>query len=259
MADGNNADAEALFTRTWNTSSNRFGSVFSFREVARIGLKSAKEEVHATSVGFVTDMFTNPKYDDLFLDKEAALDAVGGLDEQSRLITEQKVKTFQAAVDAASLVFAHSILDGAAMEYCRVAASVSPESWDDFIGKRKVEIQEIKASSYDDVRAMTLGDYLNGLERESVLKKIDLLFAICKPPEGFAPINEYSFDRNRVLAIDKIRHEIVHGEPVEEPLPAGDDDIWFLMSTANFLMSLLNHKFDLKIDPYQVVGATRSE
>ena len=60
------------------------------------------------------------------------LDAEGNLADRQNLVdlgffqnvakamTEQSVMTFQSALDAASLIFAHSVLDNAALEWCRV-------------------------------------------------------------------------------------------------------------------------------------------
>ncbi len=84
------------------------------------------------------------------------------------------------------------------------------------------------------------------------------MFAVCQPPAGFAPINDYEFDRDRLLTIDKNRHDAVHGQVLANPLPQGDNDIWFLMQTTNYLMAMVNARFDLKIDPMSFITGLRS-
>ena len=77
---------------------------------------------------------------------------------------------------------------------------------------------------------------------------VDLLFAICRPDDGFEPIRDFKFNRDRLEQLDEMRHSVVHDKIEANPLPNGDDDIWFMMSNANYLMALINMRFDLKLD-----------
>jgi hypothetical protein len=58
----------------------------------------------------------------------------------------------------------------------------------------------------------------------------------------------YRYDRERIAALDKLRHDYVHGEPASVKLPAGDEDIVYLRQTDMFTP---------KIDPVHNLGANR--
>ena len=100
-------------------------------------------------------------------------------------------QSFSAAVDAASLVFAHSILDDAAFQYCRVTAIVSPSSWEPFVLKQKVNLEETRNNEYESLLKQKIEGYLGNLERESLMTKSQKLFEICKPKPDFKPIRGF--------------------------------------------------------------------
>lgn len=71
---------------------------------------------------------------------------------------------------------------------------------------------------------LVLNEYLKELERRSLLTKIDLLVARCKPPADWSPIDGYQFDRSRLQRLDELRHKIVHGSGLVEVNPTTEDD-----------------------------------
>jgi len=243
-------EAEKLFTLTYSTSNKRFSLIYSFRLIGQIGLPYAKPHIYKKWSIFSNEIFNDPKYDKLFLDKKGALQDLGGLDSLASKMEKEEIKNFVSSLDAASLVFAHSILDGAALGYCRVISFAMPITWEPFIEKKKLSIEEIRNLTHEEILKICVKKYIDGLANESLLKKIKRLFQVCRPEPGFSSINNYSFDMERLEALDKMRHEIVHGfEPLVN-LPKGDDDIWFLQQTSNFLMTLVNMRFNIKINPY---------
>ena len=87
------------------------------------------------------------------------------------------------------------------------------------------------------------------MERRSLLEKIDKLFQICQPPSQYSPIKNHSYDREKIEILDGLRHEIVHGNGLESILPSCDEDIKYMVDTANFLMALVHEKYKVKINP----------
>lgn len=241
-------DAEELFSRTWGRSVSQFTMIFNFRRLAAYGLPHISDSVLESSMKLANALYDDPEYDHFFRDKEAALKALGGADKIAKEMTDNQVKQFQYSVDTASLVFAHSILDSAAMEYCQVTAWASPSSWEQFVKQKQIKLEEVRDSAYEDILQVKIQEYLLALDRESITLKVDRLFAVCKPPDDFAPIDDYRFDNVRLRKFDKDRHEIVHGGPPANPLPNGDNDIWFLMQTSNYFMAMVNNRFGLKMD-----------
>lgn len=244
-------EAIEFFTRTVHTSWNRFSDVLTFRHMARLGMPVASRIIHDQFVKFTHELHTNPKYDKLFINKKAAIEAwesIGGLAGLAKSMADNQSKNFEKSVDAASLIFAHSVLDGVALDYCKATAMVSPVSWEQFLDKKQVAMQEIRGKTYESLLKTKVEEHLQALDRESLLAKVERLFALCKPPEGYDPIRDYKYDRDRLLALDRNRHTVIHKLNLENPLPGGDEDISFFMSTANYLMAMIAERFDLRID-----------
>jgi hypothetical protein len=96
-------------------------------------------------------------------------------------MTDKSVTAFESALDAASLIFSHSLLDTAALDWCRVCALACPDDFMRYIGNRKYTLAELQAASFAELREKAIGRRLETLERESLLKKLDILFALCHP------------------------------------------------------------------------------
>ena len=169
-------------------------------------------------------------------------------------MAQDQLKNYKASVDAASLIFAHSIIDNAALNYCRCCALANHNDWDKFVEKKKISLEELKKLSIDEIFSKKVYEYIDSLDRESLLLKADRLFQICQPPSGFTPLHNYAYDRERLVQLDEMRHEIAHKSSSVPMLPAGDEDILFLQQTANFFMALVNSKYKLKIDPNHMVN-----
>lgn len=237
---------EKLFTQTFFASNARFSSVFSFREVAKIGLEKGLGEITMRERQGAISFFTNPENDHLFTDKSKALEAFGGIDGFVNRNLQTKVQGFQAAVDAASLVFAHSVLDDAALGYCRVMGLHAPEEFLFKIRDKQVKLGEAIAQGASELIAEKVNGFLNDLERESLVKKIDLLFAICQPQPGQSSLKNFVFDMSRLRQLDSLRHDFVHKQG-NVLLPKGEEDIEYLRDTGNHLMGLLNERFGLRM------------
>jgi len=242
--------ANGLFSMSFINTSNRFSHVQSFRRLAEMNLNEIAPSVHNEWSQFYTDLCTNEKYRDLFEDRDALLKEADRQKDFGFYIDAMTGKDLNVSIDAASLVFMHSVIDSAVYEFCHALAYVSPLSWERYVSKKKVAIDEIKEDSYQSILNAKILQYVNSLERESLLTKIDHIFQVCKPIEGFTPIENYKFDRDRVEGLDRLRHDVVHGAGQVVRLPKGDEDIWYLFQTSNYLMLLINKSFELKITPY---------
>lgn len=246
-------DVHVHYTRAHSASLNGFMNIFAFRRVAELGLTTASGDILDEARQMTISIFTDPEYDDVFKDKEGFIESAGGVETLATDRASQQQEVFRRAIDAASLVFAHSILDNVAYEFCRIAVQLEPSYYEDRLGERKIKLKDLKDSSYDDTLHAKIEGALKELEKESLLKKTDVLLSICQPDDEFAPITDYKFDRDRLEELDQTRHRVVHDQVVENSLPNGNDDIWFLMSSSNYLMTLLNMRFDLKIGEMEFI------
>ena len=237
-----------IFTRTFHNITNRFSVVNSLRHVAELGLPEVIPGIYQEWLQFAHQLFNDPQYDHLFLDKEGAIREGGGIQSMGRMMAENQLLAFRSSVEAASLVFAHSILDSAAMDYLRVTALQGPNDWSEDVNGKQVPLSAIQRKTYDDLLKEKVSQHLETFDRQSLLVKVDKLFQVCRPEQGFAPMDDYAFDRTRLEQLDSLRHEIVHGSGPVNEIRVTDNDIWFLHKTAFFLMSLVNMRYDTRID-----------
>lgn len=247
------SEAEKLFTETFATCNSRFAVIGSFREISRLGLPTATLHIYDQYLQFADELFNDPQHEKLFIDKQKALESLGGVEALGTKIAQDQLNNHKASVDAASLVFAHSIIDYAALNYCRCCALANQNDWEKFVKNKKLSVEEVRKLSVEEILFKKVHEYIDSLDRDSLLVKADRLFQVCQPPAGFSPLHNFAYDRARLVQLDDMRHEIVHKSSSVPMLPAGDEDIWFLQQTANFLMALVNSKYELKIDPTYMV------
>ena len=101
----------------------------------------------------------------------------------------------------------------------------------------------MKPKTYDQLLQAKLGERMERLERESLLTKVDRLFARCNPLPGWSPMVGYAFDRERIKRFDDQRHEIVHGKAIGKPLAlfqVSDENLFYVQQTGMYLMGLVN-------------------
>ena len=246
-------EASNLLTEIFLRFNSRTAAVLSFRIVASYGVRYAVRKVEANSSDFAKKLCSDPEFEGLFTNRSSFFENIGGVDGLAGLMTARTVEDFEKAVDAASLVFTHSILDDASLGYCRVAAIVSPQDWEKFVIKKQISLEDVKsvkASSFEEILKNKVFEYIDkDLENQSLLFKVDRLYEICQPPTDFSGIKDYKFDRDHLKKLDDLRHDIVHGEGPVKKLPNGERDIEYLQKTTIHLLTLVNFKYDVKINP----------
>lgn len=246
-------EASDLLTEIFLRFNSRMSAVSSFRIVASYGTPYAVGKVEADSINFANKLASDPEFEKMFTDRSRFIEYIGGLDGLASLMTARTIKDFRKAVDAASLVFTHSILDDASLGYCRVSAIVSPQDWERFVIKKQISLEDMKsmkATGFGEVLKKKVFEYIDKeLENQSLIFKIDRLYEICQPSPGFSGIRDYKFERDRIKQLDDLRHDIVHGDGPVKELPNGEGDIEYLGKTTVHLLTLVNFKYDVKLNP----------
>jgi hypothetical protein len=242
--------ATQLYSEIYSALSGRWQETLSFRKVAELGLPSAAREAELANTGAAEEFLNDSENDLLFLSKQGFIDYVGGAAGVGKTMTAAQLGAFCSAVDAASLVFVHSAVDAAVSDLCRLAALIAPNDWMPWLNNATLSLAEAKARPIDELISAKLASLVERLDREALLFRVDRLFAICQPPVGFAPLNDYTYDRARVEQLDKLRQSIVHRpESARAPIPDCEDSLRFLFRTGLFLWSMLNAKYGVRMDP----------
>ena len=143
----------------------------------------------------------------------------------------------------------HSILDAAVFDFCRVCTVVALHDWKSFVKNRKVAVAEVEGRTFDEILKVKVDDYLGALERESLPKKVDHIYDVCRPEAGYSRIRNYRYDRSELVRIDNLRHDCVHGRLPRQPVPAIEAVLRYMLDTGNNLLGLINDRYDVRVDP----------
>jgi hypothetical protein len=247
-------DGELLFNQIFTRWINREGFIRSFRRTSLTAMKEATRTIEKENARFVDELMTDPDLEKLFFDKAAFFETMPP-DKIVEFMTQMTVSQAQIAVDAASIVFAHSFVDGAVLDYCRVTALVAPRDWESVIDQRQVPLSDVRAANYEQILKRKLDEFFAQLERESLLRKMDHLFARCKPPEKWSAMHGYVFDRERLEKLDRYRQEVIHGNGPVQALADAGAEVDYLMRVTLFSQGLVNLRYGLRLDPfYSVTG-----
>lgn len=246
--------AEEIFTDTHSRYMKNWAVISSLRQFRDAALEGAAQRLAEQHAALVNLFRTEPEYRRIFtnLDQPVPENLLQILQTQ---MTEGVIINAHAAIDASSLVMAQSILDDCAWSYLKVCALVAPEDWCGQIDARKIDLRLVRERSYEDLRDGLIQARVDQIERESVLVKIDLLFALCSPPADYAPLNNYAYDRARLERVDGERHAVIHENGFVTALPTIEEDLDYISKTAWFVMGLVNQKHGLQIDPRRFMGA----
>ena len=244
-----NMDAEEKISKLFWSCITRFNEIFAFRQFCKVSFEHAEDinkDMELSSIGL---LFYSKIYDRYFNDKEAVLERLGTPESVAQKLYEHKYEKVKESINAASLVFAHAIIDDLIYELCLITSKILSDKWASKLTKKKIEFEEIQRSSPDDIRDRLIREYINGLERKSLLEKYDTFLSVCNPPKNHQLTTGVKLDRSRLEKLDSLRHDAAHGNRVQSFLPSGDDDIVFIRDMFNLLMSNVCENCNVKINP----------
>jgi hypothetical protein len=246
--------AEKLFSETYGRYLRTWSAITTFRQMVKLSIAAAAEARAEEASALYDEMMSSPQYEKLFTDKEgfrAALPKHKFIE----LNVRQSMDTSVNSLNAATILFAHSMIDGAAFDYCRVTALHAPQDWELDILNKQVPLSVVRGTSFEEIRGAKLVEILEDLEMKSLREKIDRLHARCQPTKGWSPMTGYTFDLQRIMRLDKLRQDIVHGEALGQTIANVDDEFDYMHRTCMYFMGLVNLKYDLKIDPYVALAS----
>jgi hypothetical protein len=249
-------EAEKLFNETFDRWLYATSVVSNFRSTFYAVASTASERMEERISGMFQSMFEDPWWEGIVVDIKTGKPSSPMPAEEYRKFgkigAQEIVNSSYASLDAAVLVFYHSLLDASVFDYCRATALHAPQDWEQDLKNTQVQLLEIKSKPYDQLLQAKIEERLERLERESLLTKFDRLFARCNPPRGWSPMVGYLFDRERIKRFDDQRHEIVHGKAFGRPLALfqiTDENLFYVQQTGMYFMGLVNFRYRLRLDP----------
>jgi hypothetical protein len=243
-----------VFSETFSRFTKNWTFITSLRQFGDVTFPFAEEVLGQIHTDYIERISVDPEYKKLIVKFDGS---ESNWDEDMKNLmrtgmTELVVTNARAGIDAASLVFAQSILEDCAWSFLKTCALASPADWTPIISEKKISYTELSGSTPEAIREELIHDKLDQLERESLLRKVDLLFRLCSPPSGFAPIKDYAYDRDRLENIDLARQAIIHRDGLGKPVANIDKDLDFISRTANYLMALVNQKYGVRLNILKV-------
>lgn len=245
-------DAERLFTSVFFNLTAQWGEASEFRRIAGLGEPRALTQLHRENLDFAERMITDPELRQMFTAPEEMVAMLGGLTGVQEALSDRQTQSFRRSVDSGAMVFMHAALDAAVSDLCRVTSLVAPEDWEQFIGGRKVALSEVKAQGYAQLFAAKLSAALEALERESLLKRADRLFALCRPEVSLIAVKGFEYDRDRLKLLDDYRHAVLHRTrkiPDIGDIGAALSD---LLNSGLHLFGMVNRRYEVKVNPIYV-------
>ena len=125
----NLSEPERLFNDVVARCYDRWRFVLSFRITAKASMAAAADQIAADKITFVADMFHGSEFDKILIDKEKFFE-LNPPDKLVEQMTAQTIAEMELVMNAASIVFVHSVLDAAALDFCRVTALAAPKDWE---------------------------------------------------------------------------------------------------------------------------------
>ena len=97
------------------------------------------------------------------------------------------------------------------------------------------------------------------MEKESMILKIERILALCNPPVGYAPVEEYDFDIERLRKIDNLRHDCAHRSKLPSLETRIESNLHFLEKTGLYIISLLNSSLGITISEEYLVEVVQTQ
>jgi hypothetical protein len=241
-------EATRLFNKVFFALTGAWADTFSFRRIVLGGLPEAQHRLREQNAQWFGQYVDDPTNDAVFIDKPKYLETVGGVDAVAEVLTKQQIQAYGGSVDAASIVFMHSALNGALHDLCRATALAAPEQWQPFVDGQEERLGVLRERGYEEVVRERISAFLDALSYESLVKKTDRLFQVCRPDRAYARAR-YEFDRDRLVQWDDIRHDIIHRDRPRVPIQDVEAGIEFLHETGLFFFGMVNYRYGLRLDP----------
>jgi hypothetical protein len=253
----NMTPSDEIFIDIWIRLTSDWSRITTFRQMGVLGEDSAREAMHRQNAGFVQDDVANGKYVSMLRDRDAFVQS-GFVEKVAEGMTENAVNDFRLTLHAATVVFAHSILDDAIYDCLKICALESPTNWGEYMGNRKFTLKEVENNSYPELLNQAIKADLLRLEKESLLAKVDRVFQICRPQNNKYLTNEFRFDRDRLESLDNLRHRIVHNPGNRWLFDNIYEDLEFMQRSGLHIFSMVGVKYNLVFSGTEVVSAMQN-
>src|SRR5262249_55051095 len=191
----------------------------------------------------VLGLLADPKSSKIFKDPPQELMQDEKFVEIAKDMTQRSMGTTTSLVSAASLVFAHAVFDATLFDFCRVTALQSWRDWLHVVKDRQLSVEKIDATTKLRLLLEAVDKRVQQLERESVIKKAEMLHQVTNLGANVPSIRDYAYSSDKLESIDRARHEAVHRLQFEHGVQEIDATTYYLLQTIFYFMALVNRRY----------------
>ena len=153
-----------------------------------------------------------------------------------------EVSKANGVLDAAAIVFCHSIFEEFVHKLFELDYEINPQSWEDEIGRRSIDVSSALSLSPESVRALAWEKIKQDIERKNPLQKnVNNLVDRCKigNDQRYEQIRRFRrVDLARLVPVDLQRQELVHRPQPATPIANTVEVLGFIASATIMLAEL---------------------
>ena len=240
--------ATEIFSRTFSDLYENANKIRTFLEIGVKGIPFAAEEVHKK------DLITARKMYHYFKQSSEKGKKPRGYKKHTFENTVKKAQAAKQSLEAAGLIFAHSMLDTALSGLCRAAALNNPLEWKSFIANKEIKLSDyLEGNCYDFVQK-AFEKMLATFDFRSIDEKSNILFKICKPEKIDLGPAQFKFSKHKLKNFDRLRHDIVHPTSSEVFIKGVDEWVTFAYNTSMYFIDMVHVSKKLYVDEKQMLS-----
>jgi hypothetical protein len=158
-------------------------------------------------------------------------------------LVESIRRTAQTAAEAAAIVFMHSTCENAVFQLIELLVRYDAEPWTPCLARKQICFEEASSSTVEQIRKRLLMNYLTDLEKRSFPEKVERVFAALGQVNVSKVIGGFDFTQDGLVAIDDLRHRLVHDPHFAEPIPDAPAKLTYMINTLRLLVALAERKY----------------
>lgn len=213
------------------------------KRLAELGLES----IMAEHIDFLRSAMLNAEYAHLFRHARFSLEdgSFVSVAEQTAQSNVDGVKSYLAAT---AIVFFHSSFETVVNLLLEVSLFCDIPRWLELMRSKgfSITVADICDGNLETMLKKKLDDYVVEIKTGGLVKRIEHLCALLNAGfGGQTDVIDYTFDRDRIAAIDALRHEFAHKRRSTYDIDQAQDDVAYLAKTGWHMLNRLADHYRL--------------
>jgi hypothetical protein len=165
-----------------------------------------------------------------------------------------ELQTVKRRVAASALIFAHAIFESCVSDCLSISFLASPDDWLPIISSKNIPVSVVTEDKISSFCSDLIETHIKSLENQSLLKKLDAFFQVTRPPDNHRRPTAYTYDRDRMVALDKARHASAHNDATGYDPDSLNEDVEYFRMTLIYLLGVLIEKYAVRNKPRPTSG-----